>query len=92
MCVCINPHEKLTKIKSFLLDICDENVGNMPYFVYLTPPAKQHRRIWVKKSHESAKMCDTVKIDYIITHEMAKQDKIFWVISMVSGNQPVTDG
>ena len=37
--------------------------GNMPYFVYLTPPAKQHRRIWVKKSHESAKMCDTVEIE-----------------------------
>ena len=78
----------------FLLDICDENVGSMPYFVYPPPPAKQHRRIWVKKSHESTKMCDTMKIEhstakpypyffklvYIITHERAKQDKIFWVI------------
>ena len=75
----------------FLLVICDENVGSMPYFVYPTPPAKQHRRIWVKKSHESTKMCDTAKnkaqhskpcpyiwgLVYIITHEKAKQDKIF---------------
>ena len=39
----------------FLLDICDENVGSMPYFVYPTPLAKQHRRIWVNKSYESTK-------------------------------------
>ena len=97
--------KKLTKIKMFLLDICDENVGSMPYFVYPTPPAKQHRRIWEKKSHESTKICDTAKIEhntakpcpyfggivYIITHEREKQDKIFWVIWMLSDNQPVTD-
>ena len=29
----------------FLLDICDENVRNMPYFVYSTPPAKQHKHM-----------------------------------------------
>ena len=130
--VYINPHEKLTKIKMFLLDICDENVGSMTYFVYPTPPAKQRRKIWVKKSHESTKMCDTAKIEhstakpcpyffffffgggggggggggvgvgwgwrgggggvvYIITHERAKQDKMFWVIWMLSGNHQVTD-
>ena len=71
--------------------MCDENVGNMPYFVYPTPPVKQHRRIWVKKSHESTKMCDTAKIENS-THKREKQDKIFWVIWMLSGNQPVTDG
>ena len=27
---------KLTKIQMFLLDICDENVGSMPYFGYPT--------------------------------------------------------
>ena len=49
--------KNLRKLKCFfLLDICDENVGSMPYFVYPTPPAKQHRRIWVKKSHESTKV------------------------------------
>ena len=52
------------KMKMFLLDICDENVGNMSYFVYPTSPLKQHRIIWVKQSHESAKMCDTVKIEH----------------------------
>ena len=50
-------------------------------------------------------MCDTAKIEhstgkpyayfgglvYIIKHERAKQDKIVWVILMLSGNQPVTD-
>ena len=60
--ICINPHEKLTKM--FLLDICDENVGNMLCFTYPTPPARQHRRIWVKKSHVSAKMRDTAKIEH----------------------------
>ena len=59
----------------------------------------------LKKSNESTKMCDTAKIEhstakpcpyflglvYIIKHERAKQDKIFWVIWMLSGNQPVTD-
>ena len=77
----------------------------MPYFVYPTPLAKQHRRIWVKKSHESTKMCDTAKLEhstakpcpyfwgivYIITHERAKHDKICWVIWMLSDNLPVTN-
>ena len=48
----------------FFLDICGENVGSMPYFVYPTPPAKQHRRICVKKSHECTKMRDTAKIEH----------------------------
>ena len=54
---------KTNENQNVLLDICDENIGNMAYFVYRTLPAKQHRRVWVKKSHESAKMCDTVKIE-----------------------------
>ena len=62
----------------FLLDTCDENVGSMPYFVYLTPPAKQHRRIWVKKSHESTQMCDTAKIE----HSTATPCPYFFLVSL----------
>ena len=74
--VCISPHEKTTKWQCFLCDFCNENVGNMPWFVYPTLPTKQHRGILVKKWHESAKMYDTAKMNTAQSKAMS----IFWGI------------
>ena len=103
--VCINPHEKLTKSKMFFVrylwwkcrkyallciphttsEATQKNMGKKITWIY--------QNVWY--SENRAQHNKTVSIFlgivYIITHERAKQDKIFWVIWMLSGNQTVTD-